>query len=184
MEKRKLNWPLWAGSLSAIIAFFSYFLFFAKFPITRDFPWANFLLFALAGTFLAVGLRRAFARPPSYGGKISGPLLTILSAAVLGFFCYSIFVESRDLPSAAGAPDLVKRPQSFHYLTRVGRRCPWRSYFPLPLQLSPDQGVLQEVSCSSSTGAIGDPSVTPSCGVSSKICTHSKRWEFARSPSA
>src|SRR5215472_7096969 len=121
MEKRKLNWPLWAGSLSAIIAFFSYFLFFAKFPITRDFPWANFLLFALASTFLAVGLRRAFARPPSYGGKISGPLLTILSAAFLGFFCYSIFVESRDLPSAASAPRLGEKAPEFSLSDASGK---------------------------------------------------------------
>jgi hypothetical protein len=62
MEKRKQNWSLWAGFLVALIAFVSYFLFFSQFPITRDFPWVNFLLFGLAAVLLAAGLRRVW--PP------------------------------------------------------------------------------------------------------------------------
>ena len=73
MEKRKPNWSLWAGFIVALIAFVSYFLFFSQFPITRDFPWANFLLFGLAAVMLAVGLRRAFGRPILLSRKNLGP---------------------------------------------------------------------------------------------------------------
>jgi len=73
MEKRKPNWSLWAGFLVALIAFVSYFLFFSQFPITRDVPWANFLLFGLATVLFAAGLRRGFGRPSSYRGKNLGP---------------------------------------------------------------------------------------------------------------
>ncbi len=113
MEKRKSNWPLWTGFLIALIAFVSYFLFFSQFPITRDFPWANFLLFGLAAVLLAVGLRRAFNSPSSYRGKISGPILATLGAAVLGVFSFTVFVESRHLPSAAGAPKVGQKGPAF-----------------------------------------------------------------------
>ena len=51
---RRFNWPLWAGFLLTLFAAFSYFAFFVWFPITRDFPWANLLLFLLAAILLVV----------------------------------------------------------------------------------------------------------------------------------
>jgi len=39
--KRKWNWPIWIGFVVTVAGLFSY-EFFARFPITRDFPWANF----------------------------------------------------------------------------------------------------------------------------------------------
>jgi hypothetical protein len=121
MEKRKSNWSLWAGSAVTVIAFFSYFLFFAEFPVTRDFPWANFFLFALGAALLAVGLRRAFASRSSYRGKISGPILAALSGAVLGIFCYSVFIESRQLPSAAGGPKIGQKAPDFSLSDTKGK---------------------------------------------------------------
>src|SRR6267142_420723 len=40
---KRLNWPLWAGFLLSVIAFFTFFAVFVNFPVTRDFPWANLL---------------------------------------------------------------------------------------------------------------------------------------------
>jgi hypothetical protein len=113
MEKRKQNWSIWAGFLIAITAFVSYFFLFAQFPITRDVPWVNFLLFGLAAALLAVGLWRAFARASAYRGKVSGPILTALSAVVLGGFCYMVFIESRNLPSASDAPKVGQKAPEF-----------------------------------------------------------------------
>jgi hypothetical protein len=48
--------------------------FFGQFPITRDFPWANLLLFSIGATLLLVGLFRAFWRPQVYRGKIFGSI--------------------------------------------------------------------------------------------------------------
>jgi peroxiredoxin len=56
--------------------------FFARYPITRDFPWANLPLFAAAGILLVMGLVRAFGNPKAYRGKISGPILTTLSLLI------------------------------------------------------------------------------------------------------
>ena len=57
------NAAIWAGFGLCLLAFFSYFFFFAQFPITRDIPWVNVLLFAAGIGCLVVGLRRAFRSP-------------------------------------------------------------------------------------------------------------------------
>jgi peroxiredoxin len=133
MEKRKSNCSLWAGFLIAVIAFVSYFLFFSQFPITRDFPWVNFLLFGLAAVLLAVGLRRAFARSSSYRGKISGLILAIFSAAVLGAFCFTVFIESRHLPSAAGAPKVGQEGPGFSLYDMNGKSLSLAELLSAPL---------------------------------------------------
>src|SRR5262249_32629877 len=47
---RPLNWRLWIGFLLCLLAIPSYLAFFARFPVTRDVPWATLLIFA-AGLF-------------------------------------------------------------------------------------------------------------------------------------
>lgn len=110
--KRKSNWSLWGGFLFVLVGFLSY-PFFARFPITRDFPWVNFLLFGVGGIFLLVGLVRAFGKPQRYRGKIAGSILAALSVVVFGFFSYLIFYELRQLPSSTGAPRVSKKAQAF-----------------------------------------------------------------------
>jgi hypothetical protein len=110
--KRSWNWSLWIGFLFVLGGFFSY-PFFALFPSTRDFPWANFLLFGFGGIFLLVGLVRALGKPQSYRGKIAGPILVVISVIAFGFFSYLIFYELRQLPSSAGAPRVGERAPEF-----------------------------------------------------------------------
>ena len=61
MNMKRLNWPLWVGFLLTLAAFLTYFFVFIWFPSTRDFPWANLLLFLIAGVLLFMGVRRGFA---------------------------------------------------------------------------------------------------------------------------
>src|SRR5919109_5429002 len=100
MNFRRWNWPLWAGFLLSIAAFFSYFAFFVNFPVTRDFPWANLLLFGLAAVLLVLGLRRAYTPEATRRRRILASTLAVLSIAIFGFFSYGIFVAARQLPSA------------------------------------------------------------------------------------
>jgi hypothetical protein len=111
--KRSFNWLLWTGFLLSIVAFFSYFALFVRFPVTRDFPWANLLLFALAAALLILGLRRAFTQPAAYRGRIFGPILAALSLAVFGFFFYGLFIAARQLPSARSAPQVGQKAPEF-----------------------------------------------------------------------
>jgi hypothetical protein len=113
MNQRRRNWNLWAGFLLCLVAFVSYPFVFAKFPITRDVPWANFLLFAAGGAFLFVGFKRAFGKSQQYRGKIAGPILGTLSLFAAGFFCFIVFHMTRQLPPSTGSPQVGQKAPEF-----------------------------------------------------------------------
>jgi hypothetical protein len=110
--KRKWNWPIWVGFIITVGGLFSY-EFFAQFSVTRDFPWANLLLFAAGGFFLVLGLFRAFGKPQLYRGKIFGPILTMLGVLIFGFFSYLILYELRQVPPSTGAPRVGEKVPAF-----------------------------------------------------------------------
>jgi hypothetical protein len=110
--KRKWNWSLWVGLVVAVAGMFSY-EFFAQFPETRDFPWANLLLFAIGGILLVLGLVRAFGNPRVYRGKIVGPIFTILSLLAFSFFAHLLFYVVRQMPASTGAPRVGQKASDF-----------------------------------------------------------------------
>src|SRR6185295_4921429 len=120
MPRRRNFLPL-AGLLVCVIAFLSYPFFFARFPVTRDVAWANWLLFALGLGLVVAGLVRAFRWPERYRGRILGPILGVLSLAVLGFFLFATLVFSRQLPESAGAPKAGQRAPDFTLSDTRGR---------------------------------------------------------------
>lgn len=134
MAPRRNLLPL-AGFLVCLVGFVSYFVLFMRFPVTRDVPWANWLLFAAGLALLVAGLARAFRRPETYRGRIAGPILGVLSLAVVGFFLFMTLVASRELPTSPDAPkvggmapdftlpDSQGRPVALHDL--VGPQKPW-----------------------------------------------------------
>lgn len=123
MKAPRINWPIWAGLLLSVIAFLSYFFVFVWFPVTRDFPWVNLLLFALAALLLAVGVRRAFAseRPRPTRSRVAAAVITSLSIAILGFFIFSTFINARRLPESHNAPKVGQRAPEFT-LTDTNRK--------------------------------------------------------------
>ena len=110
--KRRWNWPIWLGFIVAVGGLFSY-EFFAQFPITRDFPWANLLLFAIGAALLLVGLFRAFGRPQVYRGKIFGSIFVTISFLLFAFFAYEIFYVLRQVPLSAHAPRVGEKAPEF-----------------------------------------------------------------------
>jgi hypothetical protein len=110
--KKSWNSSLWIGFLFALTGFLSY-TFFAQFPITRDFPWANLLLFAVGGILFVLGLARAFGRPQVYRGKIFGPILAALGILMFGLLSYVLFYELRQVPPSTGAPRIGQKAPEF-----------------------------------------------------------------------
>jgi hypothetical protein len=119
--KRLWNWPAWAGFGLSLLAAYSYIFLFARFPITRDFPWANLLLFLAGACFLGVGLYRAFAQPGKYRGRVSGPILGALSLGIFGLFYYGAFYEARHLPSGLNALRVGQQAPDFALTDSEGR---------------------------------------------------------------
>ncbi len=111
--KRRWNLWVWTGFLVTLVAMASYFLFFYRFPVTRDVPWASLIIFAAGGWLLAVGLKRATRQPELYRGKVSGPILSVLSVLVFGLFILFVFHLSKDLPASRGAPQVGQKAPDF-----------------------------------------------------------------------
>ncbi|HWY39238.1 MAG TPA: redoxin domain-containing protein [Chthoniobacterales bacterium] len=119
--KRKWNWPLWVGFVLAIGGLFSY-EYFIRFPITRDFPWANLLLFGIGAVLLLAGLFRAFGRPQLYRGKIFGSIFTAMALLFFAFFSYEMFYVLRQVPISAQAPRIGEKAPEFSLPDQDGKR--------------------------------------------------------------
>lgn len=119
--KRKWNWSLWVGFVVAVGGVFSY-EFFAQFPITRDFPWANLLLFGIGAILLLIGLFRAFGRPQLYRGKAFGSTFVVLSFALFAFFAYEIFYVLKQVPLSAQAPRVGEKAPEFTLPDQSGKQ--------------------------------------------------------------
>ena len=141
-NKRRPNAPLWLGFLIVLFAFLSYIPIFAKYPVTRDMPWANFLIFAFGFILLFAGLRRAFSQPALYRGKIAGPILATLSVAALAFFCLTIFSLGKHLPPSAQAPKVGERAPDFALTDTTGKTVSLASLLSTSATSQPVKGVV------------------------------------------
>jgi hypothetical protein len=142
MKTRSFNWPVWAGLLLSVVAFISYFFVFVRFPITRDFPWANLLLFAVAAALLLVGVRRAFAPGRRLGPKVAGLVAAALSVAIFGFFVFSTFIMARWMPAAQGAPQVGQKAPEFSLSDTDGRPVSLSELLSTPVSGKAPKGVL------------------------------------------
>ena len=133
MKFQRINWQIWAGFLLSVIAFLTYPFVFVRFPVTRDFPWANLLLFGIAAVLLFIGVRRAFAPDRSRKSKIAGSVIATLSVVILGFFVFSIFIAARWLPASQGAPQVGQKAPDFTLIDTNGRLVPLSELLSAPI---------------------------------------------------
>ena len=144
MNKRRFNWPLWVGFVLTLAAFLTYFFVFVWFPFTRDFPWANLLIFLIAAAFLVIGVRRGFAsdRPHPTRSKVITAIVATLSVAILGFFIFTIFVAARWLPASTGAPQVGQRAPDFTLTDTTGKQVSLTELRTSPIDGNAPKGVL------------------------------------------
>lgn len=144
MNTRRFNWPLWAGFLLTLIASFSYFAFFVRFPITRDFPWANLLLFVLAAILLLLGIRQGFARDRAHPtrSKIVVSIVSVFSVALFALFVFEIFVVGRWLPPSTGAPHVGQKVPEFTLSDPNGKQVSLNELLSTPIDGKAPKGVL------------------------------------------
>ncbi len=144
MTLRRINWLLWAGFLLSLVTFFSYFAVFVWFPSTRDFPWANLLLFGLAAVLLFFGLRKGFAadRPHPTRSKVGAVVLTGLGALVMVLFVFGFFVFARWLPASKGAPQVGQKAPEFTLPDTSGKSVSLAELLSTPIDGKAPKGVL------------------------------------------
>ena len=110
---KRLNWQIWAGFVLSLVAGLSYPFVFAQWAITREFPWVNLILFAIAMVLLFLGLRRAFKPDKRIVAKIFSSLAAALGVLLLAGFLFAVFVFGRWLPASAAAPQVGQKAPEF-----------------------------------------------------------------------
>jgi hypothetical protein len=120
MARQRNLLPL-IGLLVSGFALVSYPTLFARYPVTRDVPWVSWLLFALGLGLVGAGILRAYRSPERYHGRILGPILGVLSLAVLGLFLFMTLSFARQLPASAGAPKVGEKAPDFTLPDSQGR---------------------------------------------------------------
>ena len=142
MKTKRFNWPIWAGFLLSLFGLLSYPFVFVNWPITRDFPWANLLLFSIAAVLLFVGVRRAFSPDRRRISRIFASALATLSVLVLGFFIFSFFIASRWLPAAHGAPKVGQKAPDFTLADTNNKQVSLSNLLSEPINGKAAKGVL------------------------------------------
>src|SRR5260370_6151724 len=110
---QRLNWQSWAGFVLSLLAGFSYLFVFVRWPITRDWPWVNLILFAIAMVLLFLGLRRTFKPDKRIFSKTFSSLAAVLGVLLLAGFLFVVFVAGRWLPASAAAPQVGQKAPDF-----------------------------------------------------------------------
>jgi hypothetical protein len=90
---------VWLGPLLALVAVASYFTVFVNWPQTRDVPWLNLGLLAIALAASVAGLMRSRSRVFASGGLV-------LTLFLGGFFVWYCYVFSYAIPGAELALDV------------------------------------------------------------------------------
>ena len=144
MNVRRFNWPLWVGFLLTLGGAFSFLLVFVWIPATRDFPWANLLIFLIAAVFLFVGFRRGFAsdHPHPTRSKIFTSIVGVLSFAMIALFIFSVFIASRWLPGSKGAPQVGQKAPEFTLQDQTGKQVSLTELRSAPVNGSAPKSVL------------------------------------------
>ena len=180
MPTHRFNWPIWAGFLLSWMALLSYFFVFVWFPVTRNVPWANLLLFGIAAALVLIGVRRAYAPGRPRRAKIAGIALATISIALCGCFVFAT------LDSGTALAHLAKRPPDRPEGTGLpSLRYAWHARLAGRDPRSTRQWTRAE-GCAAGVLPLvpGDRHATPSYGVSSSILRSSPRWGFVRWRSA
>ena len=139
---KRINWQIWTGFILSLIAGFSYSLVFIRWPITREFPWANLILFAMAIIFLVLGLRRAFKPGKGIAAKIFSSLALAFGVLNLALLLFVIFVMGTWLPKSTAAPQVGNKAPEFTLTDSNDKPVTLAHLLTEPVNNKPPKGVL------------------------------------------
>ena len=139
---KRINWEIWTGFVLSLVAAFSYPFVFVTWATTREFPWANLVLFAIAFVFLLFGLRRAFKPEKRIVSKIFSSLGAAFGVLLLAALLFMIFVMGSWLPPSTGAPQVGQKAPEFTLTDSNDRPVTLAQLLTEPVNNKPPRGVL------------------------------------------
>ena len=139
---KRLNWQIWAGFVLSLVAGLSYPFLFIRWATTREFPWANLVLFAIAMVFLFFGLRRAFKPDKRIVSKIFSSLAAAFGVLLLAGLLFVFFVAGRWLPASAAAPRVGQKAPDFTLTDSNDKPVTLAKLLSEPIDNKPPKGVL------------------------------------------
>ena len=139
---KRINWQIWAGFVLSLVAGFSYPFVFVRWPITREFPWANLVLFAIAFALLFLGLRRAFKPDKRIVSKIFSSLAAAFGLLNLAALLFMILVMGSWLPASTAAPQVGQKAPAFTLIDSNDKAVTLAQMLTEPINNQPPKGVL------------------------------------------
>jgi hypothetical protein len=139
---KRVNWQIWAGFVLSLVAGFSYPFVFVRWPITREFPWANLIPFAIAMVLLFLGLRRAFKPDKRIVSKIFSSLAAALGLLLLAGLLFVIFIVGSWLPASSAAPQVGQKAPDFTLTDSNDKPATLAQLLTEPINNKPPKAVL------------------------------------------
>jgi hypothetical protein len=139
---KKINWQIWTGFLLSLLAAFSYPFLFVRWAMTREFPWANLVLFAIALVLLFFGLRRAFKPDKRVISRIFSSLAAAFGVLLLAGLLFMIYVMGSWLPPSTGAPQLGQKAPPFTLTDSNDKPVTLAQLLTEPFNNKPPKGML------------------------------------------
>jgi hypothetical protein len=139
---KRPNWQIWAGFVLSLVAGFSYPFLLSDWEITRNYAWANLILFAIAMVLLILGLRRAFKPDKGIVSKIFSSLAAAFGVLLLAGLLFLVFVAFRWLPESAGAPQVGQKAPNFTLTDTNSKPVTLAQLLTEPVNNKPPRGVL------------------------------------------
>ena len=119
MSKKKWNWRLWVGFLTAVVAL-SIYMYLGMVLNIRDIVWFSGALFVVSIALTISGLRRAYGQRESYRGQVAGPILALLGISVMGLFGLTTYEVSKHFAAARNAPAVGQAAPHFTLVDTSG----------------------------------------------------------------
>ena len=110
-SKSRIEWSK-LGLPVVLVGFLSYFMIFAKYPITRDFPWVNLPIMVI-GLGMAWRYRWRHRKARLARTRIFSSLLLTGCALIIALFCFYVFLYSYQLPKSGDSITLKEQPAAF-----------------------------------------------------------------------
>jgi hypothetical protein len=138
LVQRRRNGALFAGVAFLFLTILSNFpsLYGLKSPgVQTLLPWVSLVLPGIALICFIVGLKRAFAQPSIYRGKIWGSIVGALS---LLLFAGSIwgYYHAKDLPVSSGAPRIGQKAPDFTLSDTSGNQVSLSELLKTPIDVA------------------------------------------------